>query len=262
MHRVEVKAKQFILPFSLYMLTNFAILLSWSLVAPLRWTRVEVMNYDQFGRSFESYGTCYAHQHDGALAFACTLVVINLLVVLFANYQGYQSRHVPSAFNETFYLALSMAGVLEAFLIGIPLVFLARDNPTAMFMIAAVLISWVCLAILLPTFLSRLVVHHRSSTAAVDIASMNRAWNRYDAARNRTSHHERSLESGGSSHGALPRPSTSTTVEAIRERVAQRSRENPSKDLSSDCLTVEEIRRRAAQKAKKESSQQRNTRTG
>jgi hypothetical protein len=36
-----------------------------------------------------------------------------------------------------------MMVVLEAFLIGGPLIFLSGDNPTAMFIIISVLISWV-----------------------------------------------------------------------------------------------------------------------
>mmetsp|Transcript_1927 Transcript_1927/g.3458 ORF Transcript_1927/g.3458 Transcript_1927/m.3458 type:complete len:107 (-) Transcript_1927:1862-2182(-) len=36
-----------------------------------------------------------------------------------------------------------MMVVLEAILIGGPLIFLARDNPTAMFIIISVIISWV-----------------------------------------------------------------------------------------------------------------------
>lgn len=44
LHRVKVTAKQFLPPFSVYMLTNFVILLSWTFVAPLQWTRVHELN--------------------------------------------------------------------------------------------------------------------------------------------------------------------------------------------------------------------------
>jgi hypothetical protein len=266
MHRVVVKAKHFMLPVSIYMLANFAILLTWTLVAPLQWTRVKINNFDSWGRSLASYGTCYAHLDDGKkdarLAFACTLAVLNLLVLLFANYEGYRSRLVPSAFNETYYLALSMAGVLEAFLIGIPLIFLARDTPTAMFMILSILITTICMALLLPTFVSKIIIRRRASTAAanprhpLNSSSMKRAWGRYDAA-NR-SHH--SSHSGPQSR----RPSASS-VEAIRERAAQRPKEDSSQDEFSSRnqnVTVAEIRRRVnASKDQKEPSQQNINRT-
>lgn len=249
---MEVKAEDFWKPFALYMLINVVLLLSWTLVAPLRWSRIEVMNYDTFGRSLESYGTCYAKQDDGRssarVAFASTIVGLNLLVVLIANYQGYKARHVPSAFNETFYLVLSMAVLTEAILIGVPLIFLARDNPAAMFIIVSVLIFWLCLALLLPTFVSKLVIRRRE-TMVLNDQSMRRAWARYESRSRLPSSHENNVSS----------------VEAIRQRVAQRAKEEESSgELDTNCasLTVEEIRKRAAQKERKEKSQQRITRNG
>jgi hypothetical protein len=54
-----------------------------------------VLNFDSFGRSLESYGTCYAKQDDGntaaRVAFASAIVILDFLFVLYANYQGYEA---------------------------------------------------------------------------------------------------------------------------------------------------------------------------
>lgn len=163
------------------------------------------------------------------------LVALNFLVLLFANFEGYRSRHVPSAFNETYYLAVSMAGVLEAFLIGIPLLFFARDNPTAMFMIVSILITLVCLALVMPTFGSKLIIRHRASTAnAISSSSMKRAWVRYDKELSRSRH---------------SRANSISSIEAIRKR----AKEGSTGEIRGN-MTVEDIRRRAALKSKDESS--------
>lgn len=90
MRHVQVKAKDVILPFAVLITVNFVVLLVWTLVAPLRWSRVKVAKFDEFERSIESYGTCFSTGESSTLArnvFLVTLGVINFCAVVLANYQ-------------------------------------------------------------------------------------------------------------------------------------------------------------------------------
>jgi hypothetical protein len=255
MRRVKVKAQDVMLPFAILFIANFAVLLSWTLVAPLHWTRVEVANFDHFGRSVESYGTCFAAEYKGNRAsarnaFMISLAVFNFFAVVFANYESYLSRHLPSDFNETFYITLSMASILEGFLIGAPILFMAGDNPTSFFVVSSVLIAFVCLAILLPMFVPKLAIRFMK----LNQAEWRGAWRTYAE----TSSQRRSAarSSGGDSsqpfsgEGSDGIQHLSSSAE-MPERVAQRA---GVKSPQVPTGTVAEIRARAAQKAKLDSA--------
>jgi len=130
------------------------LLILWTAIAPWQWQRVSQGGVDQFGRATETYGTCMSNNETLAKLFVSLLAVVNVVPVILANYQSFRCRNLPSEFSESRYLALSMASLLETFLIGLPIV-LIRVQPTAVFITRAVLLCLVCLAILLPMFVPK-----------------------------------------------------------------------------------------------------------
>lgn len=173
LNRVNVRAKDVLWPFILMTLTNVSLLTAWTLHDPLEWRRTQSeTDLDQFGRSQRSYGSCKGSINGVWIV----LVGFNFCMVLFANYQSYLGRHIPSDFNETFYVALSMASLLECFLIGAPILFLVAENPTADFVLKAVLVTFCCLAILLPIYFSKF---RARLNAQLDTRSMNNVWSAY-----------------------------------------------------------------------------------
>jgi hypothetical protein len=250
-HHVEVKVKDVILPFVILFAANFAVLLAWTLVAPLRWTRVEVANFDHFGRIVESYGTCFAPAgKDGRMlllasssnAFMLLLGLFNLVAVAFANYQCYLSRQVPSDFNESYYIGLSMLSILEGFLIGIPILFLAVGNPTANFIVASLLISFLCLAMLVPTFIPKVFVKNHTRLRR---SEWREAWRNYDRCISRDGHQTQAASLRGRGDGNV----TSSRATAASGRTTAASSGNQS--------SVAAIRARVAQSAVQESGRQR-----
>jgi hypothetical protein len=172
-----------------------------------------------------------------------TLAVFNFLAVVFANYESYLSRHLPSDFNETFYITLSMASILEGFLIGAPILFLARDNPTSFFVVSSMLIAFLCLAILLPMFVPKLVIRY---------SKLNQSeWR--NALRNYSRRPSSSFHGDGYQHTSsgevtddIQRLSSSAEMtKRVGQRASLQSHQVPTG-------SVAEIRARAAQKAKVE----------
>lgn len=153
---MQVKARDVILPFVVLTFLNVTVLSIWTVVAPLTWTRRWIDNYDQFGRSIESYGTCYGGRNDVAqYVFMALIILINVAAILLSLYQSYQARNLPTDFNESYYIAVSTFSLLESMILGGPLLVLVRDNPSADFLIKSVLVTIVCATILLFTFIPK-----------------------------------------------------------------------------------------------------------
>lgn len=244
-----MKAKDVMLPFAILFIANFTVLLAWTLVAPLRWTRVVVPNYDEFGRSIESYGTCFASNESSSArnAFLVVLGVFNFVAVVLANYQCFLSRTVPSDFNESYHITLSMLSILEGFLLGIPLLFLCARKPTAQYVVSSILIFLLCMAILVPTFGSKIFVKQKH--AKLRTSEWGRAWRNYDETSPRRRSAIGSSRTGASSSRDFTRRSSQagslvhqSSVAAIRARVAEKARqESPVVPSSRSCTKNQAI---------------------
>lgn len=158
LRRITVRARDVMFPFMVLMTVNLALLIAWSVVAPLRWVRVEGNSLDRFGRAKDTYGMCKSVDAPRAVtAFLITIAGVNLLALFVANYQVYQSRTISTDFSESYYIALTMASLSETAIIGLPLLILSSHNPTSFFMVKALMISISALAILLPIFVPKYI---------------------------------------------------------------------------------------------------------
>lgn len=157
MRRVVLRYRDVMMPFIVFMTLNIAFLAGWTALAPLVWTRVPLANFDVFGRSVESYATCRSESPGQMFAFLGPMIAMNLSALIFAAYQAYKARNLPTQFSESKYMAMTMASLLECLLISAPLFALVADNPTADFLVTSIVISIVCLAILLPIFVPKYI---------------------------------------------------------------------------------------------------------
>eukprot|EP00541_Cyclophora_tenuis_P014354 CAMPEP_0116555830 /NCGR_PEP_ID=MMETSP0397-20121206/8362_1 /TAXON_ID=216820 /ORGANISM="Cyclophora tenuis, Strain ECT3854" /LENGTH=347 /DNA_ID=CAMNT_0004081139 /DNA_START=204 /DNA_END=1247 /DNA_ORIENTATION=+ len=174
MNKVQVQARDVLWPFLLLTLTNVIVLTAWTILSPLRWVRYEEKDprtVDPYGRSTESFGHCAGSNS----IYWMVLGAFNFMTVVFANYQSYVARNIPTDFNESLYVAISMASLLECFLIGAPLLFLVdKGNPAAAFIVQAVLIAFGCASLLLPIYLHKF---RAQSFSELDLASsIARGW--------------------------------------------------------------------------------------
>ena len=131
-------------------------------MAPLEWVREPTSSVDAYDRSRESYGICTS-QGSSTVVITCIvlLAAINISALLFANYQAYLSRKIPTEFSESTYIAISMVVMLEAFVLAGPILFMTRENPTSFFLSWTVLVTISCLAIQLPMFVPKFIHRRR-----------------------------------------------------------------------------------------------------
>jgi hypothetical protein len=155
LRRVVVRPRDVALPFIILMTINISVLLAWTFDAPLVWERKLVANYDTFGRNVESVGRCVMSDTKFDVVYLSLIVVINLSVLLFANYQAYIARTLPTEFSESTYITIAMGSLLEVCILGIPLLFLSSSDPTIGFLIRSILATASSLSALLPIFLPK-----------------------------------------------------------------------------------------------------------
>jgi ABC-type branched-subunit amino acid transport system substrate-binding protein len=248
LQRSTVLAKDVLWTLIVLTLINVFILTLWTILGPLEWRRVEVDNRDQFGRSMETYGVCRS-SNGLSVIFLALLVLFNFLTVAFANFQLYISRHIPSDFNESYYIALTMTSLLELFLIGLPILFLVSENPAADFMVRTVLVCFCCCSILGPIFASKLRV---GKNRPLDTNAMQMAWGTYMSAavRSRTAQRSKPTSSAHQSSSGQKTPRGSIHL--------QPSSDDPDADattLTQTNGTVAEIRANIERKQRAHSQQ-------
>lgn len=122
------------------MITNVMLLAAWTVESLPVSTHVPVENNsDVFGRTVKSYGICSGRldEEDGSnlsiLFMLLCLAIINLGVISIAFYQLYLTRKLPSQFNEAEHVIWCME-IMEAVIIGVPILFVVKSNPTAYFL--------------------------------------------------------------------------------------------------------------------------------
>ena len=154
--RVEVKAKDVILPLVVMLSLNVIFLTIWTVLDPLYFERV------YFGRTgsgeISSYGQCTA---DGVISKAMLFLIlgVNMMAIVLANFQAYQARNISTEYSESKWIAFCMVSILQAMMIGTPILILASTNPTANFIVWSMLIFVICMSILgllfVPKFISK-----------------------------------------------------------------------------------------------------------
>merc|ERR1712157_69176 len=134
----------------------------WTLVDPPRWVRVDVTE-------FESYGICSIGEEVASTVIVSLLLALNFLSVVITNIQAYITREVSDEFNESKYIALAMISIMQIFLVGVPLVFLTRNNPTACFFVITSMVLVITMSVLMCLFVPKFRrVYKRYSTSVTN----------------------------------------------------------------------------------------------
>ena len=155
--RVKVTERDVMVPFVLLVLANVIILTCWTVIAPLQYERNAHPGTDEWNRIISTYGAC---RSDSVVPFLVPLAFINVGLLMVANWQAYEARSIQSEFAESQYIAIVMASMLQAFLSGVPILFLIKDEPQAHYLVMVFMLFIICMAILLLIFVPK-VVHAR-----------------------------------------------------------------------------------------------------
>ena len=170
MRGVVVKEKDVIFPFAVLMTINSALMLSWTLVDPLVWYRTEPNEY------YESHGYCRA-EGNGYIAFLILIAIANASALVLATIEAFHARNIATEFSESTYILAILVSLLQAVVVGIPLLVIVHDNAVASYFVWSGIIFVVTMAILGLIFIPKVMVTR--ATAEPERAS--RTPSRYSA---------------------------------------------------------------------------------
>jgi ABC-type sugar transport system substrate-binding protein len=165
--RVKITVKQVLYPFFSLLLVNVIILTCWTAINPLVFKRKNSTSRDGWNRVISTYGVCVSkHQESrgSSAPYLGCLAFVNGGILLLANVMAYRSRNMCTEFNESHYIAIVMASMLQAFLIGIPLIFLVLDQPQPFYVIIVILDFAVCMTTLMFMFIPKILAHREYLT--------------------------------------------------------------------------------------------------
>jgi hypothetical protein len=190
--------------FAVMVSINLIVLITWNLVSPLEWSRVQGDETDMFDRLFQSYGTC---ESPDSVAFIVVIIVINVIFLILGNWWNYKSRNIETEYGESRYIGISMAATLQAWGMGIPILVVVWDNPQARFFVESGIIFVTSLAFLATVYLPKMFALRDDRAKTKDSRTL--AYSNYQARSKQPSNYEaeeseKSEEEEDQHDGTLP----------------------------------------------------------
>lgn len=148
--RVVVKERDAMKWIILIFALNVILLLCWTLIDPLQWTRRYIN-----GDPTNSYGSCKA-EGKASLAFTLILILVDGAALVSACLMAYRARKLDDEFTESKWIGVACASWLQVLVIGIPVILLTRTQPVAQYFTSTALIFLVCSSMLLLLFLPKM----------------------------------------------------------------------------------------------------------
>ena len=142
-HRIQVRARDVLLPFLILFSINVITLLLLTIIDPLHWVRQPVD-----GQRWNTVGTCKTDHAVGNVLVGL-LLLVNAVALFTACWQAYKARDLSTQFSESKSIGIALYSWLQLMLVGIPIVFLLEDdNVEAKFFLHVALIFAVCSSML------------------------------------------------------------------------------------------------------------------
>ena len=142
------------LPFVVLFSLNVIFLLVWTLVDPMVWKRESLCG----SGDLSSYGYCDLGSGNTSVAMFVCVVVLNACALVLANYQAYKARSISTEYGESQYVAIIMMSILQIVIIGVPLMFLLVENPSASYFVRVGVIFVICMSTLLLLFVPKILL--------------------------------------------------------------------------------------------------------
>lgn len=159
--RQTVTIGDVVIPLLVILTLNLIILICWTTLAPLKYVRTPRDGTDPWNRVISTYGSCGEHQHISSAPFIALLAVLNMCALIIANVQAYRTRMIKTEFSESKYIAIALASMAQAGIVGIPLLFLVGDQPQANFVVRVLLVVVTCSAILVLIFVPKILKRNK-----------------------------------------------------------------------------------------------------
>lgn len=143
--RVTITIKDVLAPFFVLITANIIVLITWTVVSPLRWTRT-VLEYDDYDRPTSSIGQCSS---ENGAPFIWILVLINGCALILALWQAYLARNITTEFSESKHIAMAMIMIFQSLFIGVPIMVIVNGQPAPQLFVLSAIVFILVVAMLL-----------------------------------------------------------------------------------------------------------------
>ena len=143
--RVTITIKDVLAPFFVLITANIIVLITWTVVSPLRWTRT-VLEYDDYDRPTSSIGRCSS---ENGAPFIWILVLINGCALILALWQAYLARNITTEFSESKHIAMAMIMIFQSLFIGVPIMVIVNGQPAPQLFVLSAIVFILVVAMLL-----------------------------------------------------------------------------------------------------------------
>ena len=153
---VKVKVRDVLVPMAILLLLNSITLICWTIISPLEYKRRNHDGTDGWNRIISTYGSCVSSDGTkGWVPYIVILLLLNFSSLVFAIVQAYKARSVSVAFSETRYITFALALMIQACVVGVPLLFLVYDEPQDYYVVWLCLLAATCLTLLFLIFVPK-----------------------------------------------------------------------------------------------------------
>lgn len=162
---IHVSAFDIFFFFLIYFLLNFIVLITWTIVSPLIWVRQYDTARDLFNREIESFAKC---ESDNSIAFVIVLALINFGMLILGNWWAYKARNIETEYNESSYIGVSMAAVLQAWAMGVPILIVVWNSPPAKYYVSCGIIFVTSQAVLSLVYIPKMLALRKAKKEGKD----------------------------------------------------------------------------------------------
>jgi 7 transmembrane sweet-taste receptor of 3 GCPR len=123
-------------------------------VDPLIYTREVELGTDGWSRVLSTYGVC---RSDNVERYLIPISCLNLGVLVMANWQAFEARHIEAEFSESRYIGMVCQSMLQAAITGVPVLFVVKDNPPAFYLVLVFMIFITGMVMMLVIFVPKIL---------------------------------------------------------------------------------------------------------
>lgn len=163
--RFVVSHREVLIPFLLLITCNLVVLAAWTIFHPMKYVRRNHSGTDGWNRVISTYGRC---ESNGSWPYAAVLAVMNLGLLLLSNWEAYEARRLEQEIAESKYIGLIMGSMVQAALVGGPLLSLVDDNPEAYYLVYVLLNFILSLVTLLLMFVPKILQSRKGTQEQMD----------------------------------------------------------------------------------------------
>ena len=133
MQRKQVTLADVIPVMAIMLAIEVAILLSWQMVAPLKWEREIIEEIDGF--AIVSVGSCEGGET--GWRFYAGLVIFHVLCLFYALVLCFQTKDINSDFAESSFVSLAVVFMFQVLVLTVPISALVRENTDVLYFVQA-----------------------------------------------------------------------------------------------------------------------------